>query len=122
MLHFPITENAEEALKHARDSRRDDLGYCYHTFRIRLADGKTEWQPLLSKLVDAGWQLQGAPVVIEAPVAADKPGVAEETKTEPRHLLVSMLHAEPHPLQIRGELRIHGEIRGEAELQGQLSS
>lgn len=101
MPHFPIAENVEEALKHAHRSRRDDLGYLYHTFRIRLSEAKTDESIILSALVDVGWQLQGAPVVVEA------------TGTLPRHVILSMLHAEPHPLQIRGEIR--GELRGHSE-------
>ena len=107
MPHFPITETVEEALKQAGRSRRDDLGYLYHTFRIRLPDVKAQWQPILSKLVDAGWQLQGTPVVVEAIDAA------------PCHVLISMLHADPHPFQIRGELRISGEIKGGGEIRCQ---
>ena len=110
MSHFQITENVEAALQQAEGSRRDDLGYCYHTFRIRLPDAKTEWQAVLSRLVDAGWQVQGAAVVVETA----NPAL--------RHVLVSMLHAEPRRLEIRGELRIRGEIHGEAELRGQLRS
>jgi len=110
MPHFPITDTVDEALNQARKSNRDDLGYCYHTFRVHLADGKTDWQPVLSKLVDAGWQLAGAPLVVE------------KNNDAPRHLLVSMLHAEPRPLEIRGSLRIHGEIHGEAELRGHFRS
>ena len=106
MSHFPITENLEEALKQAGRSQRDDLGYLYHTFRISLPDEKTEWHAVLSKLVDEGWQLQGTPVVVEAADAA------------PRHVLISMLHAEPHPLQIRGVMRIRGEIHGEGDFRG----
>jgi len=108
MAHFQVTENIEEALKRAGGSRRASLGYCYHTFRIRLPDPKAEWQSVLSKLVDAGWQLQGAPLVVEAVDAS------------PCHLLISMLHAEPHPLQIRGELRINGSFGGGAELRGEV--
>ena|ERR1043166_5178883 len=107
MPHFQIAENVEDALKRAGGSRADDLGYCYHTFRVRLPDVKTEWQAALSKLVDAGWQLQGAPVVVEGTDAA------------PSHLLISMLHVDPRPLQIRGEVRIHGEIHGVGEIRGQ---
>jgi hypothetical protein len=110
MPHFTIAENVEEGLKQAGGARRDDLGYCYHTFRIRLPDGKTEWQTVLSRLVDAGWQMQGAPVIVGAEDAAL------------RHVLISMLHVEPRPLEIRGELRIRGEIHGDAELRGQLRS
>jgi len=106
MSHFPITDTLEEALKQARHSKRDDLGYLYHTFRIRLSDEKAGWSALLSNLVDEGWQLQGTPVVIEA---------AETTR---RHVLISMLHAEPRPLEIRGTMRLRGEINGEAELNG----
>jgi hypothetical protein len=106
MPNFQTTENVEEGLKQAMDSRRDDLGYCYHTFRIRLHDAKTEWQTVLTELVDAGWQLQGAPVVVET---------ADST---PCHLLISMLQATPQPLQIRGEVRIHGEFNGGGEVRG----
>ena len=106
MAHFPITKNVEEALQQAVGSRRDDLGYCYHTFSIRLSDSQNEWQGLLSELVDAGWKLQGTPVVVEATDAA------------PRYVLIAMLHAEPHPLEIRGEVRIRGEINGGGDLRG----
>lgn len=106
MSHFPITDTIEDALKQAGRSKRDDLGYLYHTFRIRLPDKNTEWHAVLSKLVDEGWQLQGTPVVFEA--------------ATPRHVLIPMLHAEPQPLQIRGVMRIRGEINGEAELRGGL--
>lgn len=101
---FPITESVEEALKNVGRSRRDDFGYCYYTFRIHLPDANTQWHPALSKLIDAGWQLQGTPVILE------------EIGITPRHVVISMLHAEPRPLQIRGELRIRGEIQGGAEL------
>lgn len=104
MSHFPITENLEEALHQARRSKRDDLGYLYHTFRIRLLEEAPGWPALLSHLVDEGWQLQCAPIVIEA---------ADAT---PRHVILSMLHAEPRPLEIRGVMRLRGEVEG--ELQG----
>ena len=131
MQHFPITETVEEALNQVGRSRRDDLGYLYHTFRIRLPDANTESHAILSKLVtfrirppdtnieshavlsklvDAGWQLQGIPIVLEA------------TKAAPRHVLISMLHAEPRPLQIRGDLRISGSIEGRGDLHGQWGS
>jgi hypothetical protein len=106
MSHFSITENLEEALQQARRSKRDDLGYLYHTFRIRLSDDKPGWPAVLSNLVDAGWQLQGSPVVMEA---------ADAT---PRHVLISMLHAEPRPMEIHGMMRFRGEFNGEAELHG----
>ena len=124
MPHFPITETVEEALEQAGRSCPDDLGYRYHTFRIQLTEVKrdvlgcpyhtfhiqlteatTEWQAVLSKLVDAGWQLQGTPVVMEATDAA------------PRHILITMLHADPHPMQIRGELRLE-DIHGHARFEG----
>ena len=108
MPHFLITETVEEALKGAKSARRDDLGNCYHTFRINLVGAKVEWEAILSSLVDAGWQLQGAPVIIDA------------TPARPRHILLSMLHAEPRPLEIRGELRIRGEVIGGGELRGEL--
>ena len=110
MPQFPITETVEEALKQARASHRDDLGYLYHAFRIRLADANANWQNILSGLVDAGWQLQGAPVVIEA------------TDSHPRHVLFSMLHAEPRPLRIHGEMRLRGEISGGGDFHGQFGS
>src|SRR4051794_26531073 len=108
MPHFQIAENVEEALQQAGNSPRDALGYCYFTFRIHLTDAATEWQSVLSRLVDGGWQVQGAAVIVEAASPA------------PRHILISMLHAEPHPLEIRGGLTISGEIRGHAELRGEL--
>ena len=108
MQHFPLTETIEEALKGAKNSRRDDLGNCYHTFRIVLFGEKIEWETILSALVDAGWQLQGAPVLIEA------------TAARPRHILLAMLHAEPRPLEIFGDLRIHGEVIGGGKLRGEL--
>jgi len=110
MPQFPICESVEEALKKARASRRDDLGNLYHTFRIRLADANANWQTILSGLVDAGWQLQGTPVVIEA------------THPQPRHDLFSMLHVEPRPLRIHGEMRLRGEISGGGDFQGQFGS
>jgi hypothetical protein len=106
MHHFPTTETTEEALIQASRARRDDLGYCYHTFRITLPEGKLEWPAVLSALVDHGWQLQGTPVVVDA------------TDAVPRHVILSMLHAEPRPIEIRGELRIRGEINGAGEIRG----
>lgn len=103
MPHFPITETVEDALALARRARRDDLGYCYFTFRIALTSATGDWSVVLSRLIDAGWQLQGGPHVVET------------TGEGPRHLVLSMLHAEPRPLQIRGEVRMHGDIRCENE-------
>ena len=101
MPHFPITESIEAALKQARRCPRDGLGYCYYTFRIALTPATGDWSAVLSQLIDAGWQLQGGPNVIDA------------TDGVPRHLVLSMLHAEPRPMRIRGGLRLHGEIDGE---------
>lgn len=80
MVHFPITENVESALALASRSRRDDLGYCYHTFRITLTRATGDWQEVLTRLINEGWQLLGGPHLVNAP------GV-------PRHLVLSMLHA-----------------------------
>lgn len=110
MPHFQIVDSVEEALTQANSSRRDELGYCYHTFGIRLPDADSEWHTVLGQLVDAGWQLQGSVIVVDA------------TDVVPRHVLVSMLHAVPRPLQIRGALRLAGEIHGEADLRGEIRS
>ena len=107
VAQFPIKDDVADALKFAGQSRRDDLGYWYYTFRVRLEDSQKDGTTIVGQLVDAGWQLQGGPVLVEA------------SDTRPRHVIVSMLHAEPHPLQIRGELRITGELHGGGELRGQ---
>lgn len=107
MIKFPISENIEEALKLSVQSRSDELGYSYHTFRVRLDNNETDWKIMLSTLVDSGWQLQGTPTVMEA-------------KGElPLHILISMLHVEPRPLVIRGELRIRGDFSGGGELRSE---
>ena len=53
MPHFPITASVEEALKQAGQSRRDNLGYLYHTFRVRLPDAASDWQALAKQAI--GW-------------------------------------------------------------------
>jgi len=108
MTHFPITETIEESLRLAQRSPCDDLGNRHHTFRVQLPDEKADWHSVLGKLVDEGWQLQGTPVLFEA------------TDGAARHILISMLQAEPRPLQIHGELRLEGEIHGRAELRGEV--
>lgn len=107
VTQFPIRDDVAQALRFAGESRRDDLGYWYCTFRIRVEDSQMDGATILGQLVDAGWQLQGGPVLVEA------------SDSHPRHVIVSMLHAEPRPLQIRGELRIRGELHGGGELRGQ---
>ena len=108
MSHFSISKSATEALQQAAKTRRNDLGLCYHTFRVQLTEPTNDWQPVLTVLVDAGWQLQGGPIVLHA------------TDSAPRHVLISMLHADPRPLRIGGHLQIRGSIQGEAELRGEI--
>jgi hypothetical protein len=107
VAQFPIEEDVADALKFAGQSCRDDLGYWYYTFRIRLEDGQMDGTTIVGQLVDAGWQLQGGPVLVEA------------SDHRHRHIIVSMLHAEPRSLQIHCELRITGELHGGGELRGQ---
>lgn len=108
MSHFSISKSTTEALQQAAKTRRNDLGLCYHTFRVQLTEPTNDWQPVLTVLVDAGWQLQGGPIVLHA------------TDSAPRHVLISMLHADPRPLRIGGHLQIRGSIQGEAELRGEI--
>ena len=107
MSHFAISKDITAALQQAQQTRRDDLGLCYHTFRVQLVEPSTNWQAVLTELVDAGWQLQGGPIVIDP------------TEAAPRHVLISMLHSAPRPLRIQGHLEIRGGIQGEAELRGE---
>jgi len=48
--------------------------------------------------------------------------LVEASDTHPRHVIVSMLHAEPRPLEIFGELRITGELHGSGEFRGHSAS
>ena len=63
---FPIKEDVADALNFAGQTRRDDLGYSYYTFRVRLEDSQLDGKTIVGQLVDAGWQLQGGPVLVEA--------------------------------------------------------
>ena len=108
MSQFSISKSIDDALQPARETRRDDLGLRYHTFRVLLTEPPDDWQAILTALVDAGWQLQGGPIVLHA------------TDSAPRHVLISMLHADPRPLRIGGHLQIRGSIQGEAELRGEI--
>jgi hypothetical protein len=103
MSQFPITKHLQEALATAERSRRDALGYLYYTFRSELNADDPQGHQFVSRLVDKGWQLQGTPLIIDA------------TPEIPRHLLISMLHAEPRPLEIRGEFEGRGGFRGVAD-------
>lgn len=103
MSKFPITENLESAIQQAKGSRPDGLGSIRHTFRVQIAAEDVNGHEILTQLVNQGWQLRAAPVVIDA------------TKGAPRHVLLSMLRAEPRTLRIHGELNNRGsaEFRGE---------
>ena len=107
MSKFPISDTIDDALRDAGRTRPDGLGQRFHTFRIVLGDEDPLGHGVISRLVDHGWQVQGGPLVIEA---------AEAT---PRHLLISMLHAEPRPLEVHGHFNLGGEIRGEGRLDGE---
>ncbi len=107
-MQFPIEKDLEQAMHGARRGPRDAIGNLHHTFRIELPADDPGGQRLISRLVDQGWQIQGAPMVI------DTVGSTADHDPVPRHLLISMLHCEPRPLEWRGEL--HGEVRGESRL------
>ena len=108
MSHFSISKSTTEALQQAAKTRRNDLGLCYHTFRVQLTETTNDWQPVLTVLVDAGWQLQGGPIVLDA------------TESAARHVLISMLHSDPRPLRIRGHISMKGEMRGDGEIRGEI--
>ncbi len=104
MNEFPIAENLESALIHAKRCRRDAMGYLFYTFRVQLTDEDKNGHTVLSLLVDHGWQLQGGPFVVET--SADSV----------RHVIITMFQAEPRPIRFGIEFRGGADIKG--ELQG----
>lgn len=106
MSRFPLFDSLDDALRDAGRLPPDALGQRFYTFRIVLADEDPLGHGLISRLVDQGWQIQGGPLVIEG---------VEKTA---RHLLVSMLLAEPRPLEVRGHFNLGGEIRAEGQIDG----
>ena len=104
MNEFPIHRNLEEAIAHVPKDRRDALGYLLYTFRMELTETGPSGDAILGSLIDRGWQMSANPYVVE-PVGDN-----------PRHVVISMIHAEPGPLRLDGRVDVRGEHRLEGFL------
>ena len=103
MNPLPIVDTVEEALKAVNESSRDSLGYLLQTFRIRIKPKSSKTDVFVAKLVESGWHLNANPIVVKSEPPQDS------------YAILTMVHAQPRPLQFHARLdsQLHGELHGE---------